>query len=139
MAAALSRVYAGLCRRYRLTSKKCPFWFYSLFCALGTMTYKIDFPTHFQSLSFIVSHKIFHLPFIVPIIVVPIITVNNSKTWLIGMEVRGKYKGNSTFRAKALRPGVSRQTSRRRTNFPTKELRSKRRISATFFHRNFLA
>jgi hypothetical protein len=34
MAAALSRVYAGLCRRYRLTSKKCPFWFYSLFCGL---------------------------------------------------------------------------------------------------------
>ena len=33
MAAALSRVYADLCRRYRLTSKKCPFWFYSLFCA----------------------------------------------------------------------------------------------------------
>ena len=33
MAAALSRVYAGLCRRDRLTSKKCPFWFYSLFCA----------------------------------------------------------------------------------------------------------
>ena len=32
MAAALSRVYAGLCRRDRLTSKKCPFWFYSLFC-----------------------------------------------------------------------------------------------------------
>ena len=33
MAAALSRVYAGLCRRDRLTSKECPFWFYSLFCA----------------------------------------------------------------------------------------------------------
>ena len=33
----------------------------------------IDFPTHFQSLSFIVSHKIFHLPFIVPIIVVSIV------------------------------------------------------------------
>ena len=32
MAAALSRVYAGLCRRYRLTSKKCPFWLDSLFC-----------------------------------------------------------------------------------------------------------
>jgi hypothetical protein len=32
MAAALSRVYAGLCRRDRLTSKECPFWFYSLFC-----------------------------------------------------------------------------------------------------------
>ena len=31
MAAALSRVYAGLCRRYRLTSKECPFWLY-LFC-----------------------------------------------------------------------------------------------------------
>jgi hypothetical protein len=35
MAAALSRVYAGLCRRDRLTSKECPFWFYSLFCANG--------------------------------------------------------------------------------------------------------
>jgi hypothetical protein len=33
MAAALSRVYAGLCRRDRLTSKKCPFWLDSLFCA----------------------------------------------------------------------------------------------------------
>jgi hypothetical protein len=32
MAAALSRVYAGLCRRDRLTSKECPFWLY-LFCA----------------------------------------------------------------------------------------------------------
>jgi hypothetical protein len=31
MAAALSRVYAGLCRRDRLTSKECPFWLY-LFC-----------------------------------------------------------------------------------------------------------
>ena len=49
------------------------------------------------------------------------------------MEVRGKYKGNSTCRAKALRLGVSRQTSRRRTNFPTKELRSKRRISPCIF------
>ena len=29
----LSRVYAGICRRDRLTSKKCPFWFVSLFCA----------------------------------------------------------------------------------------------------------
>ena len=47
--------------------------------------------------------------------------------------MRGKYKGNSTFRAKALRLGVSRQTSRRRTNFPTKELRSKRRISPCIF------
>jgi hypothetical protein len=35
MAAALSRVYAGLYRRDRLTSKECPFWFYSLFCAPG--------------------------------------------------------------------------------------------------------
>jgi hypothetical protein len=35
MAAALSRVYAGLCRRDRLTSKECPFWFYSLFCGPG--------------------------------------------------------------------------------------------------------
>jgi hypothetical protein len=33
MAAALSRVYAGICRRDRLTSKKCPFWFVSLFYA----------------------------------------------------------------------------------------------------------
>jgi hypothetical protein len=33
MAAALSRVYAGLCRRDRLTSKECPFWLDSLFCA----------------------------------------------------------------------------------------------------------
>jgi hypothetical protein len=32
MAAALSRVYAGICRRDRLISKKCPFWFVSLFC-----------------------------------------------------------------------------------------------------------
>jgi hypothetical protein len=32
MAAALSRVYAGLCRRDRLTSKECPFWLDSLFC-----------------------------------------------------------------------------------------------------------
>jgi hypothetical protein len=47
---------------------------------------------------------------------------------------RGKYKGNATFRAKALRLGVnSRQTSRRRTNFPAKELRSKRRISPCIF------
>jgi hypothetical protein len=47
---------------------------------------------------------------------------------------RGKYKGNSTFRAKALRLGVnSRQTSRRRTNFAAKELRSKRRISPCIF------
>jgi hypothetical protein len=40
MAAALSRVYAGLCRRDRLTSKECPFWFYSLFCdpGLGNIT-----------------------------------------------------------------------------------------------------
>ena len=52
---------------------------------------------------------------------------------MIGMEVRGKYKGISTFRAKALRLGVSRQTSRRRTNFLTKELRSKRRISLCIF------
>ena len=35
MAAALSRVYAGLCRRDRLTSKECPFWLDSLFCACG--------------------------------------------------------------------------------------------------------
>ena len=28
MAAALSRVYAGLCRRDRLISKECPFWLY---------------------------------------------------------------------------------------------------------------
>ena len=34
MAAALSRVYAGLCRRDRLTSKECPFWLY-LFCGNG--------------------------------------------------------------------------------------------------------
>jgi hypothetical protein len=34
MAAALSRVYAGLCRRDRLTSKECPFWLY-LFCGQG--------------------------------------------------------------------------------------------------------
>jgi hypothetical protein len=34
MAAALSRVYAGLCRRDRLTSKECPFWLY-LFCGIG--------------------------------------------------------------------------------------------------------
>ena len=32
MAAARSRVYAGICRRDRLTSKECPFWFVSLFC-----------------------------------------------------------------------------------------------------------
>ena len=38
MAAALSRVYAGLCRRDRLTSKECPFWFYSLFCGKGEST-----------------------------------------------------------------------------------------------------
>ena len=36
MAAALSRVYAGLCRRDRLTSKECPFWLDSLFCARET-------------------------------------------------------------------------------------------------------
>jgi hypothetical protein len=35
MAAALSRVYAGLCRRDRLTSKECPFWLDSLFCVSG--------------------------------------------------------------------------------------------------------
>ena len=35
MAAALSRVYAGLCRRDRLTSKECPFWLDSLFCGPG--------------------------------------------------------------------------------------------------------
>ena len=35
MAAALSRVYAGLCRRDRLTSKECPFWLDSLFCDVG--------------------------------------------------------------------------------------------------------
>ena len=35
MAAAHSRVYAGICRRDRLTSKECPFWFYSLFCGEG--------------------------------------------------------------------------------------------------------
>jgi hypothetical protein len=35
MAAALSRVYAVLCRRDRLTSKECPFWLDSLFCGLG--------------------------------------------------------------------------------------------------------
>jgi hypothetical protein len=40
MAAALSRVYAGLCRRDRLTSKKCPFWLDSLFCVI-TLTAKM--------------------------------------------------------------------------------------------------
>ena len=44
-----------------------------LTCERAYSGYKIDFPTHFQSLSFIVSHKIFHLPFIVPIIVVSIV------------------------------------------------------------------
>jgi hypothetical protein len=37
MAAALSRVYAGLCRRDRLTSKECPFWLY-LFCGSGVIS-----------------------------------------------------------------------------------------------------
>ena len=42
MAAALSRVYAGLCRRDRLTSKECPFWLDSLFCGYseGMVCYK---------------------------------------------------------------------------------------------------
>jgi hypothetical protein len=39
MAAALLRVYAGLCRRDRLTSKECPFWFYSLFCAFASAVF----------------------------------------------------------------------------------------------------
>jgi hypothetical protein len=38
MAAALSRVYAGICRRDRLTSKKCPFWFDSLFCVTDVLS-----------------------------------------------------------------------------------------------------
>ena len=44
MAAALSRVYAGLCRRDRLTSKECPFWLDSLFCdsAEPTRASKLD-------------------------------------------------------------------------------------------------
>ena len=58
MAAALSRVYAGLCLRDRLTSKECPFWFYSLFCAEGDTSVKgfaivpyipISFPEHARS------------------------------------------------------------------------------------------
>jgi hypothetical protein len=40
MAAALSRVYAGLCRRDRLTSKECPFWLY-LFCALVKTSFRL--------------------------------------------------------------------------------------------------
>ena len=39
MAAALSRVYAGLCRRDRLTSKECPFWLDSLFCDITHEVY----------------------------------------------------------------------------------------------------
>ncbi len=35
MADARSRVYVGNCRRDRLTSKECPFWFVSLFCDYG--------------------------------------------------------------------------------------------------------
>ena len=43
MAAALSRVYAGLCRRDRLTSKECPFWLDSLFCDQGHFSRHIEY------------------------------------------------------------------------------------------------
>ena len=46
MAAALSRVYAGLCRRDRLTSKECPFWLDSLFCDIEEPAEEAAHRTH---------------------------------------------------------------------------------------------
>jgi hypothetical protein len=53
MAAALSRVYAGLCRRDRLTSKECPFWFYSLFCDMIERKLNLELSNVFPRLKFL--------------------------------------------------------------------------------------